>query len=144
MDFASIEGDAVRVGLTVELISPRGSVAFQSQIPVQDESVRFTRKDLSPNQQWTWRLAIPRDRISVFAAQSMGNCVVKFNADPEEIELLGQGTLDFGMIFARQGSEEIGALPFDGDLQEIHVTNMTDKANRIDIFVSEVPDDATE
>lgn len=130
----------MQIGITVELMSPRGSVAFQSQVGVQEESIRHTRKELQPDQLWQWRLAIPRDRVAVFAAQSMAPCRVSFNGSTEFIELLGQGSTDFGLIYAYRDGEEFGAMPFDGDLAEITVVNIADKMNRIDIFVAEKPE----
>ena len=134
----------MQIGITMELMSPMGSVAFQSQVEVQDESIRSVRKELNPGQSWTWRLAIPRDRIAVFAAQSMLECEVSFNGKLSELTLEGQSTTDFGIIFARRGQDTFGALPFEGDLVEMVVKNTTDKLNRIDVFVGELPDQIDE
>lgn len=134
----------MKIGLTVELMSPRGSVAFQSQVPVADESIRTVRKELKPGKVWRWQLAIPRERIAVFAAQSMGECCVAFNAGDVfdesffKLTLEGQNTTDFGIMFARRGEDTFGSLPFEGDLVDVVFWNVSDKKNRVDVFVGEL------
>lgn len=127
----------MKVGLTVEIRCPQGSIAFQSHVDAAQESIRPANRELAPNETWTWNIgSIPPERIAFFAAQSMLNASVTIN-DTETL-LEGQQSTDFGIAFARRGEETFGTLPFTGDLTLITVTNMTDKKNRISIMFGEI------
>ena len=129
----------MKIGVTVEVRCPLGSVAFQSQVDAVQESVRLSRKELSPGQTWTWRVGlVERDKIAFFAAQSQYDVTMTING--QETILEGQMTTDFGVLFARRESETLGTLPFEGDLSEVTVTNDSDKKNRIDILFGEIPE----
>lgn len=133
----------MKVGITVEVRCSAGSVAFQSQIDSDQDSMRFVRKELQPGQEWSFRiLPIERDKIAFFAAQSLLPATLKVNGSETILE--GQNTTDFGVFFARRDLETIGSLPFAGDLTEIKVTNDSDKKNRFDIFLGEVPEPVSE
>lgn len=127
----------MKVGLTVELRCPQGSVAFQSHIEAAAESIRHCSKELAAGETWTWTVStIPPERIAFFAAQSMRPATMLINSTETLLE--GQLSTDFGIAFARRDIEEFGTLPFTGDLSIIQVTNETDKTNRIDILFGEV------
>lgn len=133
----------MKVAVTVEVRCSRGSVAFQSQVEADAESMRQCRKELAPGQTWTWRL-LPTapERLAFFAAQSRHATTLQINGQSTVLE--GQFTTDFGCFFARRGAETLGSLPFSGDLSEIVITNNTDKANQIDIFIGELPEPVPE
>jgi len=126
----------MQAGITIEVRCPRGSVAFQSHVAVADESIRFVQKELLPGQVWTWKHAgiLPAD-IALFAAQTQKQALFSINGTDTLLE--GQGTTDFGMIFARRGLETIGTLPFEGELFLLTVTNLSEKLNRIEILIAE-------
>ena len=127
----------MKVGLTVELRCPQGSVAFQSHVESAAESIRHCNKSLEPGETWVWTVkAISPDNIAFFAAQSMRPATMLINGSETLLE--GQLSTDFGIAFARRGTEEFGSLPFTGDLTFIQVTNETDKVNRIDIIFGEI------
>jgi len=129
----------MKVGISVECRSPQGSVAFQSQVDVDEETVRFCRKELEPGQTWVWRmLPIDRDRVAFFSAQSMYPVTLQLGGHITLLE--GQMTSDFGIIYARRDLETLGTLPCTGPLSEITVINDSQKKNRIDIMLGEIPD----
>ena len=133
----------MKVGITVEVRCPKGSVAFQSQVDCDDESLRHCRKELAPLQVWNWRLLeTPPDKIAFLAIQSQYPVTVSIN-DTETL-LEGQMTTDFGLVYARRGRETFGTLPFEGNLSQITVTDESGKKNRVDIILGEVPDPVEE
>ena len=127
----------MKVGLTVELRCPQGSVAFQSHVEAAAESIRHCSKELAPGETWTWTVkTIEPQSLAFFSAQSMRPATMLINGSETLLE--GQLSTDFGIAFARRGVEEFGSLPFTGDLTAIQVTNETDKNNRIDIIFGEI------
>ncbi|TXH15021.1 MAG: hypothetical protein E6R03_08105, partial [Hyphomicrobiaceae bacterium] len=129
----------MKVGVTVEVRCPKGSVAFQSQVDCDDESLRHCRKELAPAQVWNWRLLeVPPERIAFLAIQSQYAVTVLINGTETLLE--GQMTTDFGVIFARRGNETFGSLPFEGTLGQITVREESGKKNRVDIIFGEVPE----
>lgn len=129
----------MKVGITVEVRCPKGSVAFQSQVDCDDESLRHCRKEIAPGQIWNWRLLeVHPDKIAFLAIQSQYQVTILINGTETLLE--GQMTTDFGVIFARRGLETFGSLPFDGNLSQITVRDESGKKNRVDIIVGEVPE----
>lgn len=129
----------MKVGITVEVRCPKGSVAFQSQVDCDDESLRHCRKELAPGQIWNWRLLeTPPDKIAFLAIQSQYQVTVLINGTETLLE--GQMTTDFGVIFARRERETFGSLPFEGNLSQITVRDESGKKNRIDIILGEIPE----
>jgi len=129
----------VKVGISVEVRCPQGSVSFQSHVDCDAESIKNCRKELVPGQVWTWKfLEIPADKISFLAIQSQDKVTIEINGTETLLE--GQKTTDFGIVYARRGSETLGDLPFDGDLSQITVRDESGKKNRIDIILGEVPE----
>jgi hypothetical protein len=127
----------MKLSLSVEVRSSKGSVSFQSQIDATAESLRHFRKELQPGETWSFPfLPIAESNIAIFAAQSMLASTLLINGTETLLE--GQSTTDFGVTFARRGYETFGSLPFTGDLSLIQVTNETAKANRIDIIFGEL------
>ena len=127
----------MKVGLTVELRCPQGSVAFQSHVDSSPESIRHCRHELAPGETWSWKVqTISPETIAFFAAQSMSPATLLINGSETLLE--GQLSTDFGITYARRGDDIFGTLPFDGDLTVIHVTNESDKKNRIDIIFGEI------
>jgi hypothetical protein len=127
----------MKVGLTVELRCPQGSVAFQSHIDAAQESIRVCNRDLAPGETWIWKLPeTNRDEIAFFAAQSKLPATILINGTETLLE--GQLTTDFGIAYARRSLETFGTLPFSGNLTTIQVTNESDKRNHIAIMFGEV------
>lgn len=131
----------MQVGVTVEIICPLGSVSWQSQVAVQPESIRGIRKELLPQQSWTWkRLNVPINRLAVFAVQAQHPATLQINGS--DILLEGQFSTDFGIAFARRGAEVFGNLPFGGDeITELTVVNRHSAMNRVDIYLAELEDE---
>ena len=129
----------MKVGISVEVRCPQGSVSFQSHVECDAESVKNCRKDLVPRQEWTWKfLEIPAEKIAFLAMQSQYPVTIEINGTETLLE--GQMTTDFGIMYARRDLETLGQLPFDGNLSQITVRDESGKKNRIDIILGEVPE----
>lgn len=127
----------MKVGFTIEVRCPQGSVAFQSHVDCTQESIRFCRRDLAKDETWVWNVQeLTPEQIAFFAMQSMGPVSILINE--QETLLDGQSSNAFGVAFGRRESETFGELPFPGNLSSISVTNESGKSNRIDIIFGEV------
>lgn len=127
----------MKVGLTLELRCPQGSVAFQSQIESAPESIRYCKRELAPGETWVWNVqSISPERIAFFAIQTKTAASVLINETETLLE--GQSSTDFGITYARRADETFGTLPFTGTLSMISVTNETDKLNSVDIIFGEL------
>jgi hypothetical protein len=129
----------VKVGISVECRAPQGSVAFQAQVDTDEHSVRHVRKELQPQEIWTFRtLAIPQEKMAFFALQSTYGVTVVING--VELLLSGQMASDFGVLAAQQDKEVFFPLPFSGDFSEMKLINETDKLNTVVFMFGEVPE----
>jgi hypothetical protein len=127
----------MKVGLTVELRCPQGSIAFQSHIDATPESIRHCKRELAPGETWVWNVqTIDPEKIAFFGAQTMLEASMLINGTETLME--GQQSTDFGVAFARRGEETFGTLPFDGTLTTVSVTNLSEKKNRIAIIFGEL------
>lgn len=129
----------MKVGISVEVRCPKGSVSFQSHVDCDEESIKHCRKELVPSQVWTWKfLEIPPEKIAFLAMVSQYPVTVEINGTETLLE--GQNSTDFGIVYARRELETFCQLPFDGSLSQITVRDESGKKNRIDIILGEVPE----
>lgn len=128
----------MKAGVTFEVKCPIGSVGFQAEIDLDDDTVRTIRKTLEPGQLWIWPVHMTASRIAVIAMQSRFACVVSIAG--KETLLEGQTEQDLGVIAGRRGSETFGEFPFGDDVEEITAISVQngEKKNHIDILIGEV------
>lgn len=130
----------MKVAITVQVRCAKAEVSFQSQVDCDEESLRHCRKELTPGQQWNWKLlALAPEKIAFLAIQSLYPVMVEINGSETYLE--GQMSTDFGIFYARRESETLGDLPFIGNLNQITVRDESGKKNHVSIMLGEVPEE---